>query len=149
VVVSARSPQDFRSALIQRVVDQGEKAGPTTYVRRPLDEAPWSTVRDGWFPWTLAAGLLLLMVGFVIVVLGYNTRPEQIPLRFDAVGRPSQIGPRSDLLHLPLIGLIGLGANWALGVWLHPRERLLARVLWVGAAIMQAVLLVAIIRLLQ
>jgi hypothetical protein len=149
LVVSASSSQDFRSALIERVVDQEDKTGPSVYVRRAVHEAPWTTLHDRWFPWCLGAGLGLLVLGFVVVVLGYNALPEQIPLRFDATGRPTQIGPRSDLLHLPVIGLIGLLANCALGVWLHPRERLLARLLWVGAAIMQAVLLVAVIRLLQ
>ena len=51
--------------------------------------------------------------------------------------------------HLPLIGLIGLVVNSLLGIWVHPRERLLARLLWVGAASMQAVLVVAVVRLLQ
>jgi Protein of unknown function (DUF1648)/Bacterial PH domain len=149
VVVSARTPQDFRTALIDRVVQCGDTGESPAYARRPAHAAPWTTLRDSWFPGSLAAGVVLLLVGVGVVALGYNSLPEQIPLRFDAVGRPSQIGPRSDLLHLPLIGLIGLVANWAVGVWIHPRERLLARLLWLGAAIMQAVLVVAIIRLLQ
>jgi hypothetical protein len=149
VVVSARTPQEFRTALIDRVVQGGETSGPTSYARRPAHAAPWTTLRDAWFPGSLAAGVALLLVGLAVVALGYNNLPDQIPLRFDAVGRPTQIGPRSDLLHLPLIGLVGLLANWVLGVWIHARERLLARVLWAGAAIMQGVLVVAIVRLLQ
>jgi hypothetical protein len=34
-----------------------------------------------------------------------------------------------------------------LGVWLHRRQRLLSRLLWVGGAVLQVVLLVGVIRL--
>jgi hypothetical protein len=52
------------------------------------------------------------------------------------------------LLRLPFLGLIVLVLNWVLGIWVHPRERLLARVLWLGAAVVQVVLLVAVLPLL-
>jgi uncharacterized protein DUF1648 len=150
VVVSARGPQDFRTALIERVQQSGDTADAATgYARHPARAVPWTAVRDRWFASSVGAGLVLLLLGLIVVALGYGSLPDQIPLRFDAVGRPTQIGPRSDLLHLPLIGLIGLLANWLVGIGLHPREPVLARLLWVGAAIMQAVLVVAIVRLLQ
>lgn len=150
VVVSARSPQDFRTALIDRVTQVTESGpGVTACARRAARAAPWTALRDRWFWSMLAAGLVLLLIGLALVSFGYASLPEQIPLRFDAVGRPTQIGARADLLHLPLIGLIGLVVNSLLGIWVHPRERLLARLLWVGAASMQAVLVVAIVRLLQ
>jgi uncharacterized membrane protein len=93
--------------------------------------------------------LVLLLVGLAIAALAYGGLPDQIAMRFDAAGRPTQVGPRSDLLHLPLIGLVALVLNGVVGVWFHAREPLLARLLWVGAAVLQAVLLVAIVRLLQ
>jgi hypothetical protein len=147
-VVSARTPHEFRSALIDRVTQCAEGSGTAAYAR-PATAPPWTAVRDVWLPATLTLGLLLLLLNLAVVALAYTNLPDQIALRFDAAGRPSQFGPRSDLLHLPLIGLLGLLANAALGVWLHARERLLARLLWVGAAGLQAVLLVAIVRLVQ
>jgi hypothetical protein len=46
-----------------------------------------------------------------------------------------------------LLGLLVLLVNGAIGVWLHPQERLLARLLWLGGAVLQAMLLVAVVRL--
>jgi hypothetical protein len=40
-----------------------------------------------------------------------------------------------------------LALNWMLGVALHPRYRLLARLLWVGGAVVPLVLLVGVLRL--
>jgi hypothetical protein len=146
-VVSARTPQDFRTALIERVSRSAE-TGAAAYAR-PASSAPWTAVRDMWLPVCLVVALALLLVDLAVVALAYPGLPDQIALRFDAAGRPSQIGPRGELLHLPLIGLLVLVANTAAGVWFHPREPLLARLLWVGSATLQAVLLVAIVRLLQ
>jgi hypothetical protein len=51
------------------------------------------------------------------------------------------------LLRLPLFGLFLMVLNSVLGVWLHPRQRLLAQLLWVGGAVVQLVLLVGVLRL--
>ena len=47
-----------------------------------------------------------------------------------------------------LLGLVCLVVNWVVGVWVHPRERVLAQLLWLGAAVVQLVLLVGVLRLL-
>ena len=148
VVVSARKPQDFRTALIERVSRCAEGSGVAAYLR-PAHTPPWTAVRDAWLPACLVAALLFLLLGLAVAALAYAGLPDQIALRFDASGRPTQLAPRGDLLHLPLIGLLALVVNAVVGVWFHPREPLLARLLWVGAAVLQAVLLVAIVRLLQ
>jgi hypothetical protein len=147
-VVSARTPQDFRTALIDRVSRCTESGGAAAYTR-PAHTPPWTAVRDAWLPACLVVSLVLLLIGLAIAALAYGGLPDQIAMRFDAAGRPTQVGPRSDLLHLPLIGLVALVLNGVVGVWFHAREPLLARLLWVGAAVLQAVLLVAIVRLLQ
>ena len=147
-VVSARSPQDFRTALINRVSRSADTGGAAAYAR-PAHTPPWTAVRDPWLPMCLVVSLVLLLVGLAVAALAYSGLPEQIALRFDSSGHPSQVGPRADLLHLPLIGFVALVGNALMGVWFHAREPLLARLLWVGAAVLQAVLLVAIVRLLQ
>ena len=51
------------------------------------------------------------------------------------------------LLRLPLFGLLLMVVNCLLGAWLHPRQRLLAGLLWVGGAVVPLVLLVGVLRL--
>jgi hypothetical protein len=79
----------------------------------------------------------------------YQGLPDRLPMRFDASGRPSEIGFKADLFHLPLGGLLTMVPTGLLGIWLHPREPLLARVLWVASVLVQAVLFVAILRFVQ
>jgi hypothetical protein len=149
VIVSARDPTAFRAALIERVEkcqDTGTDA--RTWQQTPPKTAPWTALADVWLPICVLVGTLALLLVLAVIALRFDTLPDQIALRFDASGRPNQIGPRSDLLRLPFLGLICLVLNWALGIWVHPRERLLARVLWLGAAIVQVVLLVGVLRLL-
>jgi hypothetical protein len=149
VVVSARNPHDFRTALIERIQQLDDGTGSLTVSREPPRTVPWSALFDAWFAASAAAGLVLLLGMLAVLGLGFESLPFEIPMRFDATGDPSQIAPRTDLLRLPLIGLLLLVADWALGIWVHPRDRLLARVLWLGGAVLQAVLLIALVRLLQ
>jgi hypothetical protein len=147
VVLSARQPQQFRAALIERVEQSSGAAGRV--VTAPVTSAPWSALGDRWLALSAAAGGVLLLAVLAVVVLGLPSLAEVIPLHFDASGQPTQIGPKADLLRLPVLGLLLLVVNVALGVWAHARDRLLARVLWVGGAVLQATLLVACVRLLQ
>jgi hypothetical protein len=149
VVLSARNPLDFRTALIERIQESAALAGSKTLTSAPPTTAPWTAVFDRWLPATLAIGLVLFLVILGAIALGFDALPLDIPYRFDASGDPSQIVPRNDLLRLPFLGLAALLGDAALGVWLHARERLLARMLWLSGAIIQAVLLVAVVRLLQ
>lgn len=152
LVLSARDPHGFRAALIERVRQHDELAPTPPAARRfvlPASGAPWSTLRDRWFGWAIGAATLLLVAAVAVVAFRYVDLPDLIPLRFDAAGRPNLLGPPTDLLKLPSGGLLVLLANLASGVWLHPREQVLARLLWVGAALVQANLLIAVVRLVQ
>jgi len=153
VVLSARYPQDFRAALIRRVEGSSSVEArpdrPTTVWSAPAGRAPWSALGDRWLPLSTAAGLVLLLGVLAVVIYGLPGLTDLIPLHFDAAGNPSQIGPKVDLLRLPLLGLLLLGLNVGLGMWAHVRDRLLARLLWVGGAVVQATVLVAVVRLLQ
>jgi len=151
VVVSARNPHDFRLALIDRLqaATHDESPTPTSWARRAPARAPWTAILDPWFLPALATAALLLLLCLLVLSLGYDALPGQIFMRFDGTGQATQIAPRGDLLRLPLIGLLALLANAALGAWLHPRERLLARMLWVAAALLEGLTLVAVVRLLQ
>ena len=89
--------------------------------------------------------MLLLIVG--VITARFDALPDQLAVHFDASGRPNQIASKFDLLRLPLFGLFLMALNWVLGAWLHPHQRLLARLLWVGGAVVQGVLLVGVLRL--
>jgi Bacterial PH domain/Protein of unknown function (DUF1648) len=161
VVVSARDPHEFRAALIERVEDSSEieaeteakpsVAGPQaellTWHEVPPATAPWTALADLWLPICAIVGTLLVLVVLAVIVFRFDSLPDQIALHFDADGRPNDMAPKSDLLRLPLIGLFVLVVNWLLGIWLHPRERLLARLLWLGGVIVQVVLLMGVLRL--
>jgi hypothetical protein len=151
VVLSARYPQEFRAALIRRVEgsQEGRSDNPSSVWTAPLGRAPWSALGDRWLPLSTAAGLVLLLGVLAVVIYGLPGLTDVIPLHFDASGQPSQIGPKIDLLRLPLFGLLLLALNVGLGMWAHVRDRLLARLLWVGGAVVQATVLVAVVRLLQ
>jgi hypothetical protein len=145
LVVSARDPAEFQTALIERV-ERSDAGLATWFDKEPVD-APWTAVADRWLPTCVAIGALALLITVATIGSRYPDLPAQIPLHFDVGGEPSQIGPKSDLLHLPLLGLFCLMVNWVLGVAVHPRARVLARVLWLVAIAVQLVLLIGLVRI--
>jgi hypothetical protein len=148
VVLSARDPHEFRAALIEHVEESQDTATDVrTWHQTPPTTAPWTALGDAWLPICATVGMLLLLVVLAVIVFRFDSLPDQIALHFDASGRPNDMAPKTDLLRLPLLGLTCLVVNWVLGVWLHPRERLLARLLWLGGAIVQVVLLMGVLRL--
>ncbi len=151
VIVSAQDPTAFQTALIDHV-ERYEQAAvgdeqPSTWTEREPSRAPWTALADRWLPICAGLGTLALLLVLAIICVRYESLPDQLPFHFDASGVTSQIAPKSDLLRLPLLGLICLAVNWTLGVAVHPRERVLGRLLWLGAIIVQVVLLVGVLRL--
>jgi len=149
VVLSAREPNEFRAALIECVEasEDTPAAEARTWTQTLPTTAPWTAITDAWLPACAALGLVLVLVVLAVIAFRFESLPDQIAFHFDGSGRPNDMAPRSDLLRLPLLGLGCLVVNWVLGVWLHPRERLLARLLWLGGAIVQVVLLMGVLRL--
>jgi hypothetical protein len=151
LIVSARDPQEFRAALIERVEQFGdtpiESPEAGTWHQKEPTAAPWTAFADAWLPVWVGLGLLALLLLLATIDLRYEALPDQIVLHFDASGAPSQIAPKSDLLRLPLLGFVCLLVDWVVGVMVHQREWLLARLLWAGGAIVQLVLYVGVLRL--
>lgn len=151
VIVSAQDPTEFQTALIDHVERyEALGVGPqpaTTWLEREPSTAPWTAVADRWLPACVGLGTLGLLVVLATICLRFESLPDQLPLHFDTLGQTSQIAPKSDLLRLPLLGLVCLVVNWGLGVVVHPRERVLARLLWLGAIVVQVVLLIGVLRL--
>lgn len=150
VVVSPEDPKGFRAALIERVRQHEHEPVPEVGIlSRPPTEKPWTALRDRWALACGAVGLLLLFVMLAILEARSPGLPDRLPLRFDATGRPTDVGLKGELFRLPLGGLVALLVSAGIGVWLHARDVGLARMLWVVGAIVQAILLVAVVRLLQ
>jgi Bacterial PH domain len=149
VILSARDPHAFRAGLIERVerYDDVPAEDTLTWHQAPPISAPWTALADAWLPVCVALGVLGLLAVLAVVTSRFDALPDQIAVHFDANSRPNQIAPKSDLLRLTLYGLAVLIVNWVIGVLVHPRERLLARLLWFGAAVVQAVLLLGVLRL--
>jgi hypothetical protein len=147
VVVSARDPNGFQTALIAHVERFEEPLEPTAWHVRPPTDMPWTALADPWLPACVGLGVLALLVTLGIITQRYDALPDALPLHFDASGQTSQISPKSDLLRLPLLGLVVLALNWGVGIVVHPRERILGRLLWLGAVVVQLVLLIAVVRL--
>jgi len=149
VVVSARDPLAFRTALIERVESLPHDAEPLPWRTQRAASAPWSAVRDRWLAVCVGSGIVVLLLTLTAIVFGFGALPAEIPMRFDASGQPTQVAPAEDLLRLPLLAVVLAAVNVGLGVWLHTRERLLARLLWIGAVVIQAIVFVSVVRLLQ
>jgi hypothetical protein len=150
VIVSARDPQEFRAALIERVEQSSEAlAAPEVLLvkQTPPTDPPWTALTDPWMAIWVAIGTLVLLLIVAVIALRFAALPDQIALHFDASGRPNQIASKSELMRLPALGLVCLVIDWLVGVWVHPREPALARLLWLGGAIVQAILLIGVLRL--
>ena len=154
VILSAKDPDAFRAALIERVerydaepYDALVTRDALTWQQKPPTTAPWTAFADPWLPACVAVGVLALLLVLGVIIMRFDGLPDQIPLRFDVTSQPNQIAPKGDLLRLPLFGWICLVLNWLLSALVHSRERLLARLFWVGGVVVQVVLLIGVLRI--
>jgi hypothetical protein len=142
VIISATDPQGFRKALIERVEQSSPAHADTlTWQQTPPTTAPWTALADVWLPTTALVGIVVLLLVLTAIAARFDLLPDQIPIHFDASGRPAQIASKYDLLRLPFLGFVCLVLNWVLGVRVHPREKVLARLLWLGGTVVQVVVL--------
>jgi hypothetical protein len=148
VIISAQDPQEFRAALIERVeLSEAMSAEPAIWHQTPPTSAPWTALADAWLVICAGLGTLMLLLVVAVVAVRFDALPAEIVMHFDANGAPSQIASKFDLLRLSLFGLLVLVLDWLLGVVVHARDRLLARLLWLGGVLVQVVLLVGVLRL--
>jgi Bacterial PH domain/Domain of unknown function (DUF1648) len=145
VVLSARDPTEFQAALIDRVEQSIEEEA--AWHETEASDAPWTAIRDVWLSVCVGLGVLVLLLILAVIGVRYAELPDQLPIHFDVSGESSYTTAKSDLLRLPLIGLIVLVLNWAIGVAVHPRERVLARLLWLVGIVVDLVLLIGVVRI--
>ncbi|MBN1658926.1 MAG: DUF1648 domain-containing protein [Anaerolineae bacterium] len=114
--------------------------GPNMLVERTLHRArwfTWSVWRDRT-AWTLlGAAVLINLVLFGYLSARFPGLDFQLPLHFNSFGQVDRIGAKIELFTLPIIGLIILGTNLALGLLLYRRERAGSYLLWGASAAAQ------------
>lgn len=128
--------------------------------RRRAAEGPNPRASSGWLSWpiwgdttaqtVLLLGLLLNALLFLALTALYPQLAATLPLRLDAVGSVVRSGPAGRLFLLPLFGLLAWVFNSPLG-WFFYRwrdEKVVAYLLWIGAAVVQVTAWVAIVLLL-
>jgi len=99
----------------------------------------WGFWRDRLGQALLLSGVALVLALFGFLAFRFPSLPPEIPLHFDALGRPDRVGPRQGLFLLPLIGLLAWTINTAWGGLIYRRQRLAAYLLWGGTIAVQII----------
>jgi len=108
----------------------------------------WGFWRD-WLGLGLLGGASVAVLAlFGFLAARFPTLPRLLPLHFDALGDPDRLGPQGQVFFIPLIGLVVLLVNGALGGVLYRHERLAAYLLWGGAAAVHVLLWAAVLGIL-
>jgi len=144
--ISPEEPQAFLQTLRSRI-----EMGPTQLVEAASSGPAflqWDFWRDRLGLALLAGALTAVVALFALLSARFPALPRSLPLHFDAKGAPDVLAPQGQIFFLPLIGLLVLLANGILGGLLYRRERLLAYLLWSGAAVIQILLWVAVMGIL-
>jgi len=141
VVLSPKDPPAFRRELIRRI-ETDQEPGPSP-----------SGFRSGGLPHplvtaALGAALALLVAQLVGLLASYQTLPETIALQTYSAGGSPTLSPRSDIFEMPLLGAGVLGLNAVLALALRGRETAITLLLWGSAVLVEAIILLATLRLL-
>jgi hypothetical protein len=146
--LSPENPQAFIDALQARF-----RLGVARPLRAEVRRPPlwtWELWRDWRALALISAGLLGVLVMSGALAFRFPALSSDLPLHFDVNGIPDRIAPKSDLIVLPVIGLLTWIVNLAIGVWVYRRnQRQGAYLLWAGAAVVQVVIGLALLNLMR
>jgi hypothetical protein len=134
--ISPDDPEAFLSAFESR-----RELGPNRMLEQSVYRARWLTwpLWADQTAWTLLGAATVVNLGlFGYLCLRFPGLDFQLPLHFNSLGQADRIGTKMELFALPIIGLIILGTNVALGLILYRRERAGSYLLWGAAAAVQA-----------
>lgn len=111
-----------------------------------LDEPPnalTQLLQDKTLLAIIAATVILnfALLGFLLI--RYDSLQDPLPLHFDATGLPDRIEAKTGILALPAIGLIVLGLNAGLGLFVYRHERAVTMLLAGGAFFVQVLMWLA------
>jgi hypothetical protein len=134
--ISPRDSDGFMKAFEAR-----QDLGPNRLLEQEVRHARWLTW-PLWMDstaWTLLGAAAIINLGlFGYLAALFPGLDFQLPLHFNRLGQADRIGTKMELFALPIIGLIILGTNLALGLILYRRERAGSYLLWGAAAAVQA-----------
>lgn len=126
--------------------------GPTQAVEQKTEHPAffdWPLWRDRLAHYLLITGTALCLLLFGLVCFRFPDLPQAIPLHYNVLGLPDRTGAPSQILILPLIGLLALGVNTLLGGLLYRREAMAAYLVWGGTVVVQVLLWIGTMNLLR
>jgi hypothetical protein len=126
--------------------------GPTQAIAQTTEHPAffdWPVWSDRVAHYLLITGATMCLLLFGLVSLRFPHLPSQISLHYDVLGLPDRAGPALQAFILPLIGLLALGANTALGSVFYRREQVAAYLLWGGTIVVQVLLWIGTVNLLR
>ena len=142
--ISPADREEFLESLQKRL-----QMGPTQVVEQSSQRPAfleWSIWRDWLGLALLATGFLALLALIGLLCFQFPSLPLLVPLHLDAVGL--NLAPRIRIFIVPLIGLLTLLLNGALGSLAYRRERVASYLLWGGALLIQLLVWTAAIGIL-
>jgi hypothetical protein len=145
-VISPSNRTAFVSALSAR-----QQVGPAEGLQQTTEDAGVAALPI-WRDWValslLASGVVANVTLFGYIIALYPSLPGVVPLLSER-GQVSLIGPKGELLQLPVIGLTVLLANALIGGVLHRQERFLTHVLTAIALLAQILLWSAVVSIIR
>lgn len=144
--ISPADHEGFLASLHERL-----QMGPTQIVEQSSKQPgflSWAIWQDRLGLGLLAAGFLVLLALVGLICFQFPALPWLVPLHFDALGNPDRLEPRGQIFTIPLIGLLALLLNGALGGLAYRRERVASYLLWGGAILVQVLVWAAVIGIL-
>ncbi len=102
-----------------------------------------------WQDWLgrglILAGVVLNLLLYVFLIWRFNDLTPILRIHFNKLGQVDRIGDRGELMLLPFIGLLAVVGNSLLGALLHPKERIVAYLLYGSAILLQLLTAIAVI----
>lgn len=122
---------------------------PVAYITRRWPIHDWEVWQSRWAWALMLTPLVLALALFAYVTVQASFGPAELPLRFDAMRLPTDFGPSSRLVLLPIIaGLVWLlDTVFGLAVHVQMNDRLAAYAVWGGGVLVQLALWFAAISL--
>lgn len=98
--------------------------------------------------WLLGSGLLGVLLIFGVLMISFPDLADVLTVRYNSAGLPDEIREKSVLFRLPAIGLLVWLINGGAGILLNRmRQQIGAYMLWAGAIVVDALMLLSLVSL--
>ncbi len=144
--ISPTDREGFLTALSER-----REMGPT----QDVEESEHHPVLFDWQGWhdpmiwgLFGSSVLLWILLLAVLTWRFPTLPLQIVLQTDTQGQPLLIANADRIFYLGFLGALFLLLNGGAGAIFYRRERMLARILWLGLLLLQSSVWIAMLSIL-